>query len=125
VARNAVFGPSSGLDAVTDARSVTGVDAGEMHTCAVMTSGGVRCWGYNIVGQLGSASGGNKSAPTDTVGLPGPIQDVAAGVGHTCALTRVGTVACWGATTPGSSGTARYEAPSPSSTPACSALTAR
>jgi alpha-tubulin suppressor-like RCC1 family protein len=111
VARNAVFTPSSGLDAVTDARSVSGVDAGEMHTCAVMTSGGVRCWGYNSVGQLGSASGGNKSAPTDTAGLPGPIQDVAAGVGHTCALTRVGTVACWGANDTGQLGDGTIRSP--------------
>jgi len=70
------------------------------HGCAVV-SGGVKCWGGNGVGQLGNNSTTGSPAAVDvknnagTANLSG-IVAVGLGGGHTCALTTVGGVKCWG-----------------------------
>ncbi|MDQ6778205.1 MAG: RTX toxin, partial [Actinomycetota bacterium] len=78
------------------------LDAGGNHTCAVLSDGSLRCWGYNGDGQLGY---GNM----DDVGLAetpasvGPldfgghtVKAVSATNYHTCALLDDGSVRCWG-----------------------------
>lgn len=35
------------------------IDADQFHTCAILTNGSVRCWGYNIHGQLGTGNSNN------------------------------------------------------------------
>jgi hypothetical protein len=35
---------------------VAAITAQAGHTCALMTTGGVRCWGYNVNGQVSAAS---------------------------------------------------------------------
>ncbi len=71
--------------------------------------GGVKCWGHDEGGELGDGTLGDSSSmrknPTDVcasgatglscVPLTG-ITAVAAVSGHTCALTALGTVKCWG-----------------------------
>jgi alpha-tubulin suppressor-like RCC1 family protein len=39
------------------------------HTCAVLASGAVKCWGYNGNGQLGSGAAGHSLVPVGVVGL--------------------------------------------------------
>ena len=83
---------------------VTKIVAGYNHTCAVTTTGGVKCWGANGQGQLGNNSTANSALPTDVSGLSSGVSDVSAGYDFTCALTTVGGVMCWGNNTYGNLG---------------------
>ena len=72
------------------------VAAGEGHTCAVATAGNVKCWGDNREGQLGDGTTLRRDTPVNVVGLTGVVSMVTAGLRHTCALTSVASVKCWG-----------------------------
>ncbi len=74
---------------------------GAYHTCAVFTSGAVKCWGRGAEGQLGqgttSSFGDNEQLTTvPLVSLTGTVRKLATGAIHTCALTDAGTLRCWG-----------------------------
>jgi alpha-tubulin suppressor-like RCC1 family protein len=75
---------------------VIAIAAGDDHTCAITNSGGVKCWGYNDSGQLGEGTTTDSSVPVDVVGLSGGARSIAAGWGHTCALTVRDGILCWG-----------------------------
>lgn len=75
--------------------------AGGVHTCAVLDTGAVRCWGSSEYGQLGygnELSVGVLDAPSAAgdVDVGGPVVEVAAGGRHTCAILADGNVRCWG-----------------------------
>ena len=72
------------------------VSTGGSHTCALTMNGGVKCWGYNLYGQLGDGSGSNTLTPVDVRGLAGGVTAIAAGGSHNCVLTASGGVKCWG-----------------------------
>jgi alpha-tubulin suppressor-like RCC1 family protein len=78
---------------------VDSIAAGKGHFCAVLKDRRVKCWGENDQGQLGNGHIGilykPQLIPTEVTGLP-PVQTVALGEKHSCALTDTGDVYCWG-----------------------------
>jgi alpha-tubulin suppressor-like RCC1 family protein len=76
---------------------VASVSAGGVHTCAVTTAGGLKCWGHDGSGQLGNdAAQTNQPTPVDVWGLTSGVASVSAGGVHTCAVTTAGGLKCWG-----------------------------
>jgi hypothetical protein len=79
------------------------ISAGGDHTCALMSTGAVRCWGAGRLGELGY---GNVENVGDGVGpsieaagdvpLGGKAVAISAGDNHTCALLTTGASRCWG-----------------------------
>ncbi|MBX7185156.1 MAG: hypothetical protein K1Y01_08450, partial [Vicinamibacteria bacterium] len=76
--------------------TVTQIEAGGNHACALTTSGGVKCWGWNGNGELGDGTATTRLRPVDVMGLATGVVKIAAGLNHTCALTNQGGIKCWG-----------------------------
>jgi alpha-tubulin suppressor-like RCC1 family protein len=74
------------------------VKVGSYHSCALLMSGDLRCWGHNTVGQIGTGSStpSEYSYPTSVVDLPIEPIDFDLGEYHTCALLKTQTIFCWG-----------------------------
>jgi len=72
------------------------ISAGLQHTCAITSVGGVVCWGYNGSGQLGDGSLASKLSPNPVASMESGAKFVSAGGDHTCVLTTIGGVKCWG-----------------------------
>jgi alpha-tubulin suppressor-like RCC1 family protein len=90
--------------AETATTSYVAVSAGRWFTCALTTSGGVKCWGQNDGGQLGDGTTTNRNSPVDVVGLTSGVSAITTGWFHTCALTTQGGVKCWGGNGHGEAG---------------------
>jgi len=80
---------------------VAQIDAGGEHTCAVLTTGAVRCWGSNVMGELGYGHTfwlGSEQPPAafGDVSVGAPVRHIEVGFAHTCALLTTGKVRCWG-----------------------------
>ena len=87
-------------------KTVTAVEAGHLHTCAV-ADGKAYCWGNNEYGQLGDNTTTNSKVPVavDTTGelLGKTVTAITAGQEQTCALA-AGKAYCWGSNTNGQLG---------------------
>src|SRR5688572_2799437 len=75
---------------------VRAIAAGTSHTCALLATGEVRCWGRNSAGQLGDGTGVRRASPVVPIGLGSGVVAIAASHEHTCALLAGGGVKCWG-----------------------------
>ena len=82
---------------------------GEFHTCnydpvswydphfpPFASVSGLKCWGRNDYGQLGDGTTTTRLSPVQTTLANQRLQQVAAGGYHTCAITDVDQVLCWG-----------------------------
>src|SRR5439155_6724 len=85
--------------------TATAVTAGGYHACALLQNGSVRCWGQNDYGQLGDGAVITpQTRPPTPRPSPNPVEvrgittavPIKAGIFHTCALLRDGTMQCWG-----------------------------
>jgi alpha-tubulin suppressor-like RCC1 family protein len=86
-------------------RTAVSIVAGDLHSCAILDNGFVKCWGANAYGRLGQGDQVNRGDDPGEMGDNLPAIDLgagrtavklAAGWGHTCALLDNGAVKCWG-----------------------------
>jgi hypothetical protein len=82
-----------GLVAVTGLTGAVGVSTNGNSTCALLSSGTIRCWG---AGPLGDGVTNQTSSPIAVPGLTGVTAVSGKGNGGACVLLTNGSVQCWG-----------------------------
>jgi cysteine-rich repeat protein len=84
---------------------VIAISAGQSHTCALLASGAVKCWGSNEIGQLGLGDVMDRGKTPGEMGDALPAVDlgtgtiavaISAGSSRTCAVLQGGAMKCWG-----------------------------
>ncbi|CAM9101029.1 unnamed protein product, partial [Ectocarpus fasciculatus] len=100
------------VDLGTEQRAIA-VAAGFFHTCALLYTGDIKCWGFGSNGQLGQGSNDSIGNAVDTMGdniapvdLGADRTAIAVSLGgtHSCAVLDDNTVKCWGGNLVGSLG---------------------
>ncbi|MDG0818060.1 RCC1 domain-containing protein [Bdellovibrio svalbardensis] len=85
-------------------KSLQKIATGSGHTCAILNSGAVKCWGSNSAGQLGyddtvdrgKTAGDMAALANVNLGAGRTAQAIALGGAFTCAILDTGAVKCWG-----------------------------
>ncbi len=82
--------------------TVTDIGAGSAHTCAVLSNGTVRCWGYTNLDLLFLCDVNDPAepqsftpVPTEVPGLDDAVL-IGSGNAHNCVVTAGDTLKCWG-----------------------------
>ena len=80
------------------------ISVGYFHGCGITKKNQLKCWGQNDYGQLGiEKSELSRSVPVE-VDSSANYQKVVSGNMHSCGLTSLGTVKCWGSNSLGQFG---------------------
>ncbi|WP_433796576.1 hypothetical protein [Actinoplanes sp. CA-252034] len=98
---------TTGGPAAVTVPAATAVSAGNRYTCVTLLSGQARCFGAGRAGQLGDGAGLDWAVPMTVLNLDTATSVAAAGGtgATTCALTRDGSLWCFGANGSGQLGT--------------------
>jgi alpha-tubulin suppressor-like RCC1 family protein len=84
---------------------VVAVASGHSHSCAILASSVVKCWGRNDYGQLGLGDTSDRGDGSGEMANALPAVDMGTGVlaskmyagsSHSCVLTTTNRVKCWG-----------------------------
>lgn len=105
---------------VVPLRYVISAALGTDHTCALLNTGDVLCWGSHTEGQLGYGDLGDANVDAERPKLAAPLADRPVNIGgkavqiasfgtHTCVLLDNGKVRCWGESNDGALGYPVYE----------------
>lgn len=97
LANSAVPVSPTGLTDVIDlAMGQTNTRGGSSQTtCALLSTGRIKCWGYGSEGQIGDGTRNTARTPTDVMGIT-TARAVFAGGNHLCAVLMDNTARCWG-----------------------------
>jgi alpha-tubulin suppressor-like RCC1 family protein len=90
--------PVAGLPA-----AATAIAAGQIHTCAVLSTGAVYCWGDNGAAQLGNGGTTSSLTPVQVSGI-GSAVAISTWGSHTCVRLSDSSLRCWGQNTRGQIG---------------------
>jgi alpha-tubulin suppressor-like RCC1 family protein len=98
-----------GIGGVGELSGVTALSVGNKHSCALLSSGAVNCWGSNSNGQLGDGTTTSSLTSIAVKGVGGTgelsgVSALSAGFQHICALLTGATVNCWGSNSSGQLG---------------------
>lgn len=96
------------IDGSTAEKRAIKVSAGGFNSCAVLTTGFIKCWGEGGFGQLGNG-GRSSNIPVeadliDNLGTQTADISISTSLTHSCAVSLTGAVKCWGANTFGQLG---------------------
>lgn len=99
------FVPTENPDVELGGKAIQ-LSVGGYHSCALLDSGTIRCWGEGAFGKLGygdarSVGGQISPAKKGDVSLPLGAVQVSAGYESTCAVLTDGSARCWGRTCEG------------------------
>lgn len=88
-----------------EAKAIT---VGSNHSCALLRSGQIKCWGANNKGQLGNGTISSYQNDLNdlvvVVGLAGEVKNLVSGENHTCVILNNGQMQCWGSNEDGQAG---------------------
>jgi len=86
---------SAGAPAIAARSVISQVVMGSYHSCALLTTGAVRCWGDNEYSQLGDGTEDDSNVAVNVTGITNAIA-IATGKQHSCVVISGGSVKCWG-----------------------------
>jgi len=88
--------PSPAPVVVKGINNARAVSVGDSDTCALLSDGTVKCWGWNEIGQLGNGQGGRINETPVAVKDIANATAISMGGNHACAIHSGGRVKCWG-----------------------------
>lgn len=93
-------------------RTAVDIQAGYQHSCALLDDGTVKCWGWNISGQLGQNDKSNRGSSANSMqsllpvylGVGRTAVSMSSGWQHVCVILDDTSLKCWGSNSTGELG---------------------